>query len=217
MKLIFTLAWRNIWRNRRRTLISIGSVFFAVVFALFMRATQLGSYELMIANTVEQYTGYLQIHESGYKEKESIDLSFIYSNEIRGQIKSNANVKELVPRLESFVLISTSHDTKGSLIMGIDPDAENRMNALQKRLIAGDYLDYADQAVMLAEGLAQNLKLSVGDTVVLISQGFHGVSAAAKYPIKGLIKYAIPEQNNSLMFLSLKEAQHFFAADERIT
>ena len=70
------LAWRNIWRNKRRSLITIGSITFAVLLACVMRSMQLGSYERMIENAARFYTGYIQIHENGYWDDKTIDNSF---------------------------------------------------------------------------------------------------------------------------------------------
>ena len=69
----FKLAWRNIWRNKRRSFITIGSILFAVFFALIMRSFQEGMYEMMIDNMVSISTGHLQVHKEGYWEDRSID------------------------------------------------------------------------------------------------------------------------------------------------
>ncbi|MCK5839068.1 MAG: hypothetical protein KAG99_04425, partial [Bacteroidales bacterium] len=66
MKEYLTIAWRNLWRNKRRTILTILSVFFAVFLALIMRSMQLGSYDMMITSAVENSTGYIQIHAKGY-------------------------------------------------------------------------------------------------------------------------------------------------------
>ncbi|MGB5872863.1 MAG: ABC transporter permease, partial [Bacteroidota bacterium] len=107
MMLYLQLAWRNIWRNKRRTLISISSVFFAVVLALLMRSMQLGSYEYMIQNAVKLSTGYVQVHAEGYWDKRSIDLSFPYNESLRKTLSSVENVTELIPRLQSFALAAS--------------------------------------------------------------------------------------------------------------
>ena len=77
MKMIFKIAWRNIWRNKRRSIITISSIFCAVFFAVFARSFQIGVYDKMISNMVGMYTGYLQIHQDGYWEEQSIENSFI--------------------------------------------------------------------------------------------------------------------------------------------
>jgi hypothetical protein len=72
----FKLAWRNIWRNKRRTLITIASVFFALWLALIMRAMQVGSYGHMADGIVEAFTGSLQVHGYGYWDDRTLDKTF---------------------------------------------------------------------------------------------------------------------------------------------
>ena len=82
MKDDFKIAWRNLWRNKRRTIITSASVFFAVFFAVIMRSIQLGSYDRMIMNFIESYSGYLQVQNVKYQDNPSIDYSFIYSDSL---------------------------------------------------------------------------------------------------------------------------------------
>ena len=82
MKEDFKIAWRNLWRNKRRTVITSASVFFAVFFAVIMRSVQLGSYDRMIMNFIESYSGYLQVQNAKFQDNPSIDYSFIYSDSL---------------------------------------------------------------------------------------------------------------------------------------
>ena len=75
MKLL-SLAWRNIWRNKKRTLITAGSVFFALTLSIFMVGMQQGSYDSMIKTSVEDFYGYIQIHQKGYTEDRTLINSF---------------------------------------------------------------------------------------------------------------------------------------------
>ncbi|TSA27915.1 MAG: ABC transporter permease, partial [Bacteroidetes bacterium] len=76
------IAWRNLWRNKRRTLITSASVFFAIFLALLMRAFQLGSYDLMVYNIVHAYSGYFQVHANGYWDDKIINNSFEFTPEL---------------------------------------------------------------------------------------------------------------------------------------
>ena len=211
------LAWRNIWRNKRRSYITIGSITFAVLLACVMRSMQLGSYERMIENAARFYTGYIQIHQKGYWDEKIIDNSFVYDESLIELVESNAGVEAVVPRVESFALASYGQKTKGSLIIGVDPDKENTLTRVKEKIVAGEYLKADDKAAMVAEGLAKYLKLGVGDTLVLIGQGYHGANAAGLYVIKGIMKFPVPDQNNQTVYIPLKEAQWFFAMDNLIT
>ena len=211
------LAWRNIWRNKRRSIITIFSIAFAVLLACVMRSLQLGSYDRMIENAARFYTGYVQIHQNGYWDDKTLDNSFMNDDELIITIASTKGVEVAVPRLESFALASYGTKTKGALVLGVDPEKEDLLTNVKSKMVAGEYINPEDKSVMIAAGLAEYLKLGVGDTIVLIGQGYHGANAAAIYPIKGIMKFPVPMQNNQTVYLPLKEAQWFYAADNRLT
>jgi ABC-type lipoprotein release transport system permease subunit len=211
------LAWRNIWRNKRRSYITIVSITFAVFLACVMRSMQLGSYERMIENAARFYTGYIQIHKNGYWEEKIIDNSFAYDDELIKTVESTEGVEAAVPRVESFALVSYGLKTKGSMVLGIDPEKENLLTRVKDKIVEGRYLSDNDKAAMIAQGLAEYLKVRVGDTLVLLGQGYHGSNAAALYVIKGIMKFPVPEQNNQTIYIPLKEAQWFYAMENLIT
>ena len=211
------LAWRNLWRNKRRTLITVTSITFAVLLACIMRSMQLGSYERMIDNSVRFFTGYIQIHKNGYWDEKIIDNSFLLESNLIDEIESIDHVEAVVPRIESFALASYGPQTKGALIMGIDPERENYLTEVDKRLIAGKTLNADDEQALIGKGLAEYLKAEIGDTLVLISQGYHGTNAAGKYVIKGLVEFGNPILTNQLVYLSLPASQYFFDAAGLLT
>lgn len=211
------LAWRNIWRNKRRSAITIISIAFAVILACVMRSMQLGSYNRMIENAARFYTGYIQVHKNGYWQDKTIDNSFTHDENVLSTINAIEGVEVVVPRLESFALASYGTKTRGALVMGMEPGAEEQLTKVDEKIVAGKYLDPEDKAVMIGQGLANYLKLDLGDTIVLIGQGYHGANAAGVYPVKGIMKFPVPEQNNQTVYMPLKEAQWFYAADNLVT
>ena len=194
------MAWRNIWRNKRRSYITITSITFAVLLACVMRSMQLGSYERMIENAARFYTGYIQVHQNGYWDEKIIDNSFTYDEELIKTVESTKGVEVAVPRVESFALAAFGPKTKGSLVIGIDPDKENALTRVKDKIVDGEYLTSNDKSVMIAQGLADYLNMGVGDTLVLIGQGYHGANAAGLYVIKGIMKFPVPAQNNQTVY-----------------
>lgn len=217
MKIYLQLAWRNLWRNKKRTIIASASVFFAVILAIFTRSMQLGSYDYMINASVSLYTGYLQVHTKGYWEKKSLNKSMMLSPETVKNVEALNNVTDAVPRLEGFCLASSKSITKVASVIGIDPVKENNMTNLKKKLVSGDYLNGNSNGLLIAEGLAKLLKVNVGDSIVLYGQGYHGVTAAGSYKIDGIVKFTLPDLNKTMVYLTLPLAQYLFGADNRIT
>ncbi len=215
--MFLTLAWRNTWRNKRRSLITVLSITFAVLLACVMRSLQLGSYERMIDNSVRFYTGYIQIHKNGYWEDKVIDNSFQYDDLLQRNVAAIQGVLLEVPRLESFALTSFRSQTKGALVMGVDPQRETRLTNVQDKIVQGRYLQQDDEGILLGEGLAGYLKVKIGDTVTLLGQGFHGANAAGLFPVRGIVRFVLPQQNNQLIYMSLPRAQWFYAAPDLLT
>lgn len=217
MSTLLKLASRNIWRNKRRTLITAASILFGVFFASVMRCFQVGAWDNMINSVVKYYFGYAQIHKKGYWEEISLDKSMEHSPDFAAIAKEHPEIIDLVPRLESFALASAEKATKGVMVIGIDPEPEHLLTSLKDKIIEGAYLEPDDHAVLVSEGLASYLNFSLGDTIVLISSGYHGANAAGKYPIKGITKFGSPDLNKRLIHLPLKKAQYFFAADNLLS
>ncbi len=217
MSTYIKLAWRNLWRNKKRTLIAAASVFFAVLLALMMRSMQTGYYDYMIDASVRMYTGYIQVHGKDYWEKKSLDESMVLDQKHLAELKHSAGVNLIVPRFETYSLISHDNKTKVVQVTGINPELENQLTDLKKKLVSGKFLDDSSKGIILAQGLAEILKVGVGDSVVIYGQGYHGVTAAAQIPIVGIVKFTLPDLNKSFTYLSLPYAQWLFSAPDRLT
>jgi ABC-type lipoprotein release transport system permease subunit len=276
----YILAWRNLWRNKRRTLITVASVFFAVFFALIMRSLQLGSYDHMFRNAIESYTGYLQIQNEDFWDNKTIDNLFRYTPELEKIILSDKNSIATVPRFESFALASSGNLTKGVLVMGIDPEKETLLSNVRGKLVryrlsdesivnlkktdlpervkkeldlfkgyaypgkAGlmldlgvsdkdsvsvmplirkiasfenGYIKSGEPEALLGDKLATFLKVGIGDTLVLIGQGYHGTTAAGKFRIAGIVKMPTPDFDNKIVYLPVDVCQEFYNATGMLT
>jgi len=214
---IFKLAWKNLWRNSGRTLITISAIFFAVILSIVAQSLKQGVFENLVKNVVSFYTGYIQVHKQGYQDEQVLDNSFQQSAITEQKILTGTNVRFITARLESFSLASSDEQTKGCLVSGIIPEAEYNITSLKNKLVQGNYLEKRDNAVLLSQGLARQLKLTPGDTIYLIGQGYHGATAAGKYPIKGILKFGSPQLNDKILYMPLAAAQELFSAEGMIT
>ena len=211
------LAWRNLWRNKRRTLITVSSIFFGVLLSAYMTSMQEGSYSKMVEIVVKFYSGYMQVHHEDYWENKSINNSFDYDQAMINKLKFHPEVNLVSPRLKSFGLASAEELTRGAAIFGIVPDVEDQLTGIAGKISSGKYLQANDDGVVIGDGLARFLKLQVNDTLVIITQGYHGISAAGKFAVLGLIKHVSPEFNKSIIYMELKTCQSFLGADNKLT
>lgn len=211
------LAWRNLWRSKGRTLITVASVFFGVLISTVMSSMQEGSYSSMVDNVVRFYSGYIQIHQEDYWENKTINNIFEPTDSLISILDHNNYITNYTPRLESFALTSSENMTKGALITGVNPEKENQVTQLKKWINEGNYLKSDDDGVLLGYELAKYLNLKVNDTLVLMGQGYHGISAIGKFPIRGLLKFANPQLNSQTVYMELRNAQELFSTGNQLT
>ncbi|MFA8450971.1 MAG: ABC transporter permease [Bacteroidales bacterium] len=210
MRFYLILAWRNLWRNKKRSFICLLSIILALILALFMRSLQRGAYGNMIKGGVRQ-VGYLQVHDSSYWENKSINYSFVFSKSLRKKVLETRNVNFILPRLESFSLISYGVHTKGVPVICSPPKEESSFSQLENRLVKGEYLNDNDDGILIGEGLSGFLNAIVGDTVVLLGQGYQGVSSADKFVVRGIVRWPSNQLNNSFVFMTLDRGRSFFS------
>ncbi len=191
---------------------------FATILAIVLMSMISGMQEQMVDSIVRNTTGYLQIQDVLYHDEPSMDHALEYGVEVKDAITAfEEEISYTVPRIQGFSLAAKDMGTRGVMVNGIDPKKEDRMNDLSSNMTSGQMFGSGDEYVVIAEGLASLLEVEVGDSLVLLGQGFQGMTAAGTYKIGGIIRFFMPEQNNTMVYLPLEQAQHYFAAPDRLT
>lgn len=215
--MILKLAWRNIWRSKRRTAITLGMIIFAVVLSTLTMSIKQGMYENMIKSTAGDFSGYAQVHLKDFWVEKTLDYAFEVDQKMVSTIEAEKNIDGYLPRVEGFALAAMYNITKGTAVLGIDVEKEKTFTKLNERVVEGEYLLPDDESILIGSGLAKYLKIGVNDTLVLIGGGYQGRSAVGKYHIKGIVKFGSPELSKQLVFLPMKAASTFFATDGLVT
>ena len=211
------LAWRNIWRNKGRSVITIAAVMFCVIFAVVLRSFQVGVWENMIHEIVGNNFGYLQIHEDGFWADQSLDRTMDLGTVNSEELLAVDGVDRLIPRMESFSLLYHGSNTKGSLVMGIDPAVELPGLQLDDILLEGRSFSRDDSVIVVSEGLAKYFNVGLGDTLLFMGQGYHGATAYGAFPIGGIARMTNPELNKQLVLMPLQKAQYMYNCSDRAT
>ena len=215
--MLIKIAWRNVWRNKRRSFITIAAIFIAIFLTIILRSLQLGMYDNMIKNVVGSFSGYVQLHSKGYWEDKNIDNSFEVGRSTINNIKEIEGVSNVIKRIQTGVLSSNNNLSKFLYVTGIEQEEEEKLTDWNKRLVDGRLLDRGDKSIIIAKGVARYYNAKVGDSLIFIGQGFHGMQAVGIYPIQGIIDMKNPNLNNMSVFMNLSVAQDFVSADRRIT
>ena len=215
--MLIRLAWRNIWRNKKRSIITITAIVIAVFLAILMRSMQLGMYENMIQNVVGSYSGHVQVHSNGFWEEQTIDNAFVYNDSLIQKIKKTEDVAGTTKRIQSGCLSSYGDLSKFVFVTGIEPKKEQLLTDWNKRLIDGQLLQTNSNSVNVGKGIAKYYNLKIGDTLIFIGQGYHGMQAVGAYPVSGILDMKNPNLNNTSVFMSLPKAQDFLSANNLMT
>ena len=212
MSIDVKMAWRNIWRNTRRTILTIGAIAFASLLLVFMLSFQFGSYETMINTSVKIQTGHLQIQAKDYQAKRDIRLVVAPPAEVASILESIPQVESYTFRGQAFSLISSKERTYGVLVTGIDPAREARVSRLKSLIRKGDYLtgDDSNQA-LVGSILARNLRAYVGDELTVLGQGRDGSIAATVVKIKGIYSSGIDDFDRASIQIPLKTFQAVYS------
>jgi len=210
--MLIKLAWRNIWRNKKRSLITITAILIAVFLAIIMRSMQLGMYDNMIQNVVGSYSGHVQIHYEGYWDEQTIDNAFADNDSLNQTIENREDVSVVTKRIQSGCLSSFNDLSKFVFVTGIELEKEQRMTDWSKRLLEGELLKEGNDAINIGKGIAKYYNLNVGDTMIFIGQGYHGMQAVGAFPVGGILDMKNPNLNNVSVFMPLNMAQEFLSA-----
>ncbi len=210
--IVTKLAWRNVWRNKRRTILTLLTIVVGCTMIIFMNALAKGGHDQMIEDAVGLNTGHIQIHEKGFWENQTIDYAIKVTPEILRTIKSNPKISGYSFRVITGGLLSYKEKTAGAVIQGIDPELEMAVSNLHTKILPGGrFLKSADKAeIVMGETLAKNIGASVGSSISMISQGFDGSIAAERLTIVGLFRTGNPEYDRILLVMPLAQAKETF-------
>jgi len=213
--MIVKLAWKNIWRNKRRSMITMVAVAFAVFFAVLMRCMQLGMYDRMITTVVENKLGYIQVHQNGFWEEKIVDNAFFEEDVAIESIRKIKGVS-IEKRIETGVLSSYGQNSKGSFVMSLEKSGA-KTDLIKEQLIDGQLPQSGKNEVVIGSELAEFYGVKTGDTLVLIGQGYQGATAASLNVISGIANMKIPELNKLGIYMDLTDLQDFLSAPGALT
>jgi putative ABC transport system permease protein len=216
MRIFLKMAWRNVWRNRRRTLLTVAAIAFAVAISVFTRGLQKGTYRQMINNVIRINTGHLQIHKKGFWDNRTLRYTFRPDRGLTEILSRQPHIASFAQRAEADGLASAEESTNGVLIIGVDPQAE--ATTLKEKIRKGKFLsEDAPQGAIIGETLAKNLNTDLGSQITLLVQGFDNSLEAGVYRVEGIFRTGDPELDRGVVFLNLQTAQELFWLDDRIS
>jgi ABC-type lipoprotein release transport system permease subunit len=208
LTIITTLAWRNLWRNHRRTLIMLAAVSVGVWAMIFMTALIRGMVNDMLRDGIEALPGLVQVHNPLYRDDPSVNnLLSIDATEAAAALKA-AGIEEFSSRVRVPAIVSSERESRGITLVGVDPAEEATIAAIGSEIVAGRGLESADDdGVVLGQALARQLETEVGKRVVIMSQDPDNEVVDRGFRVVGLFTTSLEVQEEAFAFAGRSTVQ----------
>jgi ABC-type lipoprotein release transport system permease subunit len=217
---LLRMAWRNVWRNWRRTVIAGIAIALGLAFILLYDGMLGGMNEALYSNTVKLQGGHVQVHAPGFREKANrLPLLPLADPGVAvGAALAQPEVIALAQRIETGGMVSSREGTMSVAITGIEPEQEAPVSLVAENVVQGRWLEGFDEDVLLiGKALAERLEVTVGDRVTLVGRATHEQMRRRTMTIVGIYDLGIPEVEKSLVYVSLLEAQTLFDLRDQAT
>lgn len=203
--MIIRLAWRSIWRHRRRTIITVSSIGFGLACAIFLIALADGVYDQMINDAVRMQAGHITLEHPDYRDAPSVDLFVTNLFSLRTEIEKLPEIERTKLLISGQGVARSGAGAVGVSIMGVEPSVEKMTSPLARNIIAGDYLDEKDGSwVVIGSKLARRLKLKKGKKLVITTNDASAALVEELYRVKGIFETGSEEIDGYFLQAPLK-------------
>ena len=215
--LLLKLAWRNLFRNVRRTLLTVMLVGFSLVALILTDGIMIGIKESMVGTITQTLAGEAQIHRRGFLDDMDEALFIADPEPIIELVEANEAIAAYAPRVLSAGMISSSYNIVGGLVYGVDADREISVSKIKQAIIEGEYLSGSPRQILLGMPMAELLEVSLGDRIVVtVSEVETGEIGQELFRLSGILEFGVPEIDEGLVFINLGVAQRVIGLDEGV-
>ncbi|MDP6097005.1 MAG: ABC transporter permease [Gammaproteobacteria bacterium] len=212
------LAFRNLFRNTRRTILTVMLISLSLTALIAVDAVVRGMLTLFVENVTSTLNGEAQIHRVGYRENLDVDLFLDNSMEIEQALSQDAALQSYSPRVISGGMISSSYNVSAGLLYGIDADREQTISKVAQAIVRGEYLTGEDSELLIGQSMAELLEVDLGDRIVLtLSETNTGELAQALFRISGILEFGMRELDDNFVFINIVSARKALAMSDQQT
>jgi len=205
--MLLRMAWRNLWRNPRRTFVVLGALSIGIAGCVVSMAINLGMVKGMVDTAIRGGLGHLQVHASGWDADPQLEVRLPDGGAaVEAAFDGVAEIEHWAPRLRAQGLVASPRASVGVSIAGVDPERERGVSIAADSLVEGDWLGEPHRLV-LGHKLARRLSAHVGSKLVISVQDLEGELTGRAFRVGGVMNAATRELDDGLVLLRLDEAQ----------
>ena len=214
--MLLKIAWRNLLRNKRRSLIVLTSIIVGVTALLLNDSIGRGMINQMLNNQLDSYYTHIQIHHDGFLDDKSVKHYIDNSDEIESKLKNAKYIENYSKRTVSFGLFSSAMNSTGISMIGIDPELEKHVTNIDESITEGRYLSGKEREAVIGAALAEKLEVKLGDKVVAVANSLDGDVASELYRVVGIYKTASSNFEKMYVYVSLKTSQRMLGVGDGV-
>ena len=206
------LAWRNIWRRKRRTAITATSIGFGVFLAVTFSGLGDYSYTNMINTSAEMGLGHITVQAKDYNQSPTLDKSIRQVTDIQQGLENTEGVQNTYIRIMGQAMFASAHKSVGGAFLAIDPNAETaEHNLFIRSLIEGELFPADSRGVVVGRGMAEKLKLRLGKKLVYTTTDKNGEIVSEIARVSGIFATGVKEVDSAMVLLPIKSLRHTVA------
>jgi ABC-type lipoprotein release transport system permease subunit len=215
--MLWQMAVRNLWRNWRRTLLTMSALVVSVALLILSLGVFSGMFADMLASATQQYHGHIVISRLGYQDQRQLHDTILYDPHVVEQLHATRDVLGISPRLRGFGLLSRDEQTEPAELLGIEPGRERQVTSLHEKIVAGEFpAEMLGSWIVLGRGLADKLEVNPGDELVFVTQAADGSIGNDLLRVLGVFDSGDFNRDNSLALVSLAWLQQLLVLPERL-
>lgn len=215
--MLIKVAWRNLWRNKRRSIIVLISIIIGVVAIILSDTLSIGFMQQILDNQIGSHVSHIQIHKNGFNDNKIIQNYLPDEHNVVSALEKNPQVKHFSKRVISMGLVSSAYNSSGVMIVGVIPEDEQHITKIKESIIEGDYLSGKPNEIVMGMKLAEKLDVVLGDKVVGMASSLDGRVGSDAFRIVGLYKTFSSQFDQFSIYISLQNAQEMLGLTNKIS
>ena len=209
--LLVQLAFRNLFRNGRRTFLTCLLITSSLVVMILMDGLILGMLGVMVGGITQTLEGEAQIYKSGFRDRFDSTLYLASPKSILTVLEEDETLTAYAPRVVVPAVIGSSYNTLGGMVYGVDPKKEIATSRLRQALVEGEYLSDNPRGLLMGRLMAEKLEIGIGDRVVLTASAVdNNELVQGLFRVSGIIEFGPKELDESFVFIPIGAAQALF-------
>ena len=210
--IVLRMAWRNLWRHGKRTWLTVGAMIFSNSLLVFAISLQFGSYQMMIDNSLQAFSGHIQLQHPSYLEQPKMRYAINDIDARAQQLRDELGLTSISARATGFALASSEERSYGLQLLGVDARHEPEVSTLPGLIRRGRYLEPgAREEIVIGSLLARNLRIEPGDELSFLGSGFDDSFAAGVVTVVGIFESGNADLDRSVAQVNLAYFQDSFA------